>query len=142
MNQIEKMMKNPWGEWMREFSIPELVIRPLYGSGLPEVIKVDVKDCKTEYVLEAEIPGVSKDDVKIEVDGDSVTISAEVRQCQEEKKDEKLVKSERYYGAVSRTVQLDSEVLSDSASAKYENGVLTVHLPKSERSNGKVVPVQ
>lgn len=141
MNQIERMKSNPWTEWMREFSIPELVIRPLYGSGLPETIKVDVKDCKTEYVLEAEIPGVTKDDVKIEVDGDSVTISAEVRQCRDDKKDEKLVKSERYYGSVSRTIHLGSDVLSDMATAKYENGLLTVHLPKSERSNGKVVPV-
>lgn len=142
MNQIEKTKGSPWTEWMREFSIPELVIRPLYGSGIPEMIKVDVKDCKTEYVLEAEIPGVTKEDVEIEVDGDAVTISAEVRQCKDEKKDEKLVRSERYYGSVRRTVYLDSDVLSEAATAKYENGLLTVHLPKSERSNGKVVPVQ
>lgn len=142
MNQIEKMVKSPWGEWMREFSLPELVIRPLYGSGLPEMIKVDVKDSKTEYVLDAEIPGVSKDDIKIEVDGDAVTITAEIKQSQDERKDAKLVKSERYYGAVSRTVQLDSDVLSDMASAKYENGVLSVRLPKSHHSNGKLVPVQ
>ncbi len=142
MNQIEKMVKSPWGEWMREFSLPELVIRPLYGSGLPEMIKVDVKDSKTEYVLDAEIPGVSKDDIKIEVDGDAVTITAEIKQSQDERKDAKLVKSERYYGAVSRTVQLDSDVLSDMASAKYENGVLSVRLPKSQHSNGKLVPVQ
>ena len=142
MNQIEKMVKSPWGEWMREFSLPELVIRPLYGSGLPEMIKVDVKDSKTEYVLDAEIPGVSKDDIKIEVDGDAVTITAEIKQSQDERKDAKLVKSERHYGAVSRTVQLDSDVLSDMASAKYENGVLSVRLPKSQHSNGKLVPVQ
>lgn len=124
MNQIEIMVKNPWGEWIREFSLPELVIRPLYGSGLPESIKVDVKDNKTEFLLDAEIPGVSKDDIKIEVDGDAVTITAEIKQSQDETKDARLVKSERYYGSVSRTVQLDSDVVSDKASAKYENGVL------------------
>lgn len=142
MNQIEKMVKNPWGEWIREFSLPELVIRPLYGSGLPESIKVDVKDNKTEFLLDAEIPGVSKDDIKIEVDGDAVTITAEIKQSQDETKDARLVKSERYYGLVSRTVQLDSDVVSDMASAKYENGVLSVRLPKSQHSNGKLVTVQ
>lgn len=142
MNQIEKMVKNPWGEWIREFSLPELVIRPLYGSGLPESIKVDVKDNKTEFLLDAEIPGVSKDDIKIEVDGDAVTITAEIKQSQDETKDARLVKSERYYGLVSRTVQLDSDVVSDMASAKYENGVLSVRLPKSQHSYGKLVTVQ
>lgn len=142
MNHLEKVMKNPWSDLIREFSFPELVIRPLYGSGLPEMIRVDVRDCKNEFVVDAEIPGVSKDDIKIEIDGDTVTISAEVRQSQDEKKDDKVVRCERYFGSVSRTVQLDSEVQSDHASAKYDNGVLTIHLPKSENASGKLIPVQ
>jgi len=104
-------------------------------------IKLELAEKEDQYVVKAQIPGVDKDDIKVKIDGDTVSISAETRQRKEEKKDGKILKSEFHYGAASRSFSLDSEVDAAKASAKYENGILELTLPKRPGSTATTLAV-
>ena len=113
---------------------PGLYFRPLHGEPLPSPtqIKVDVKETDQGYTVQAEVPGVGKDDIHVSIDGNVVTLSAEVKQSDAQASNEKLLRSERYYGAVSRSFQLPADIDQDTAKARYDNGVLTLTLPKKK----------
>ncbi len=113
---------------------PELfrgVLQPARATG-PEAleIRVDVKESNGDYTVTAEIPGVKKEDIQVQIDGNRVSISAEVKRESEKKDGERVLRSERYYGAVARTFSLASDLDESKAAAKYESGVLTLTLPK------------
>jgi HSP20 family protein len=76
------------------------------------------------------VPGVSKDEIHVSLDGNVVTLRAEVKQEDRQGSDEKVLRSERYFGAVSRSFQLPMDIDQAQAKAKYDNGVLTLTLPK------------
>ena len=111
---------------------PGFYVRPLHGDNLPSPgqIKVDVKETEGGYTVLAEVPGVAKEDIHVSLDGNVVNLRAEVRQHDEKREGEKLLRSERYYGAVARSFQLPADVDPAQAKAKYDNGVLTLNLPK------------
>lgn len=129
---------NPWDDnaW-RNF------LRPLRGEGVeaPQ-IKLDVSESDTAYTVKAEIPGVRKEDIDVRIEGNQVSLSAEVNKQSEEKKDGRVIRSERYQGYVSRTFSLGANVDSGRASAKYENGVLELVLPKRESTEAKRLTVR
>ena len=102
-------------------------------------MKVDVSEADNSYQVKAEIPGVKKDDIHISVDGNLVSISAEVKKETEDKEGEKVIRSERYFGKVSRSFTLSSDVDADKVQAKYTDGLLNVTLPK--KSNGKKISI-
>lgn len=128
-------------EFFRDFS-PGYLIKPLHGDPLPAQIKVDIKETDKAYTVQAEIPGVGKDDIHVAVEGGVVTLSAEVKQQDAQTKDEKLLRSERYYGMVSRSFQLPREVDGAAASAKYDNGVLVLTLPKKTAAGSKRITIE
>ncbi|MEG0000164.1 MAG: Hsp20 family protein, partial [Comamonas sp.] len=107
---------------------PGFYIRPLHGDPLPSPsqIKVDVKENDAAYTVHAEVPGVAKEDIQVAIDGNVVSLRAEVTQKDEQTKDDKLLRSERFYGAVERSFQLPLEIDSAQAKARYDNGVLTL----------------
>lgn len=106
-------------------------MRPVRMEGAPEVqIKMDVKEDDKAYSVHAEIPGVKKDDIHVTIDGNQVAISAEVKNEKEVKEGEKVLRSERYYGKVSRAFTVAQDVDEAAAQAKYNNGVLELTLPK------------
>jgi HSP20 family protein len=111
---------------------PGFYVRPLHGDPLPSPaqIKVDVKETDKAYTVQAEVPGVSKDEIHVSVEGNVVTLRAEVKQEDSQGSDEKVLRSERYFGAVSRSFQLPMDIDQTQAKAKYDNGVLTLTLPK------------
>jgi HSP20 family protein len=111
---------------------PGFYVRPLHGDALPtpSQIKVDVKESDKAYTVQAEVPGVSKEDIHVSIEGNVVTLRAEVKQQDSQTKDEKVLRTERYYGAVARSFQLPSDIDQGNAKAKYDNGVLTLTLPK------------
>ena len=113
---------------------PAFYVRPLHGDALPDPskIKIDVKEDDAAYTVHAEIPGVAKDDIQVSVEGNVVSLRAEVQQKDEKKEGEKVLRSERYYGAVERSFQLPADVDAAQAKAKYDNGVLTLTLPKKQ----------
>ena len=104
-------------------------------------MKVDVKQDDKAYTVSADMPGVKKDDIHVQVDGNLVTIDAEVKKEKEEKKDERVVRSERYYGKLSRSFTLDTEVDETGVDAQYADGVLKLTLPKKAKSNAKKIAV-
>lgn len=105
--------------------------RPVRLEGQPEVqIKMDVKEDDKSYTVHADIPGVKKEDISVTVDGNQVSISAEVKQEKEVKDGEKLLRSERCYGKVTRSFALASDLDEGAAQAKYNDGVLELVLPK------------
>lgn len=114
------------------------LMRPVRMEGAPEVqIKVDVKEDDKSYVVHAEIPGVKKEDIHVTIDGNQVAISAEVKNEKEVKEGEKLLRSERYYGKVSRAFTLAQEVDEGASQAKYNDGVLELTLAKKAAAQAK-----
>jgi len=121
------------------FRLPRRLMR-----GLPEEpqIKMDVSEDDGSYRVKAEIPGVDKNDIKVSIDGNQVSISAEVKREKEEKKGETVIRSERYYGNQYRSFTLQSDIDEGKADAKYENGVLVLTLPKKAPSSAKQVAIK
>ena len=120
-------------DFFKDFA-PGFYVRPLHGDALPEpsLIKIDVKEDDAAYTVHAELPGVPKEDIHVSIDGNVVSLRAEVRQHDQKKDGEKLLRSERYYGSVARSFQLPVEVDAAQAKAKYDNGVLMLSLPKKQ----------
>ena len=108
---------------------------------LPADIRVDVSENDKEYLVSAEIPGAKKEDIRISIDGNYVSISAEVKKEQEEKHGRSLVR-ETYRGTVSRGFTLASDVDDKTAIAKLEDGVLRLTLPKREGSGTRTLKIQ
>ena len=117
---------------------PGFYVKPLHGDPLPTPaqIKIDVKESEKTYTVHAEVPGVTKEDIHVSLDGNVVTLRAEVKQQDTQSRDEKVLRSERYFGAVSRSFQLPVDIDQSQAKAKYDNGVLTLTLPKKTKSGG------
>ena len=106
-------------------------LRPVFQSQeIEPQIKLDVSEEDTAYSVKAEIPGVKKEDIHVSIDGNRISISAEMQQEKEEKKGKKVIRNERYYGKVSRSFSLDQDVDQGAAQAKYNDGVLELTLPK------------
>jgi len=104
-------------------------------------IKVDVHEGDGSYTVKAEIPGVRKEDIDVRVDGKMLTISAEVKKDTEEKKNGRILRSERQYGFASRSLMLGSDVENGRAEARYENGVLDLRLPKKAGGTSQKVAI-
>lgn len=93
-------------------------------------IRMDVKEQEDAYQVHAELPGVKKEDIHVTVDGNQVSISAEVKQIKETKEGERVLRSERYFGKVSRSFQLGQDIDDSKAIARFNDGVLELTLPK------------
>jgi len=108
------------------------MMRPFFreAMAIEPQIKMDVKEADGKYVVNAEIPGVDKDDIHVAIDGNRVSISAEVKQQKEVKEGERVIRGERSYGMASRSFTLADEIDQSKAEAKYSNGVLELTLPK------------
>jgi len=118
-------------------------MRPVRFEGQPDVqIKMDVSEDDKAYTVHAEIPGVSKEDIHVTIDGNQVAISAEIKNEKEVKEGEKVLRSERYYGKVSRAFTLGQDVDEATAQAKYDNGVLELRLPKQIAAKAKRLNIQ
>lgn len=118
-------------------------MRPVRFEGQPDVqIKLDVHEDDKAYAVHADIPGVSKEDIHVTIDGNQVSISAEVKKEKEVKEGEKVLRSERYFGKVSRAFTLAQDVDEATADAKYKDGVLELRLPKRATNQSKKLTIQ
>ena len=114
------------------------LMRPVRMEGSNDVqIKLDVKENEKSYMVHAEIPGVKKDDILVTIEGNQVAISTEVKSEKDVKDGDKLLRSERYYGKVSRAFTLAQDVDDALSTAKYTNGVLELTLPKKATALSK-----
>ncbi len=123
---------------------PNLYVRPLHGEGLPQPqqIKINVSEKDDTYYVSAEIPGVAKENIDLTVSGEVVTISAELNQHDEQREGDKVLRSERYSGSMSRSFQLPEQVNTDAVEASYENGVLKLVLPKLANVHSKKIAIK
>jgi HSP20 family protein len=128
-------------ELFRDFN-PGYFIKPLHGDSLPSQIRVDVKENPNEYVIHAEIPGAGKENIHILIDGSVVTIRAEVSQVDSQNQEDKPLRSERYFGEVSRSFQLPVDIDESTSKANYENGVLTLKLQKKQKQAGQRLTIE
>lgn len=118
-------------------------MRPVRFEGAQDVqTKLDVSEDSKAYTVHAEIPGVKKEDINVTIDGGQVAISAEVKKTKEVKEGEKVIRSERYYGKVSRSFALAQDVDESAAEAKYSDGVLTLTLPKLTTARSKSLTIK
>jgi HSP20 family protein len=104
-------------------------------------IKMDVSESDDAYSVKAEIPGVKKEDISVDVDGNVVSISAELKR-ESEQKSGKSLRTERYYGAQSRSFSLAHDIDSAKVDAKYADGILSLTLPKLAGKASKQVTVK
>ena len=115
-------------------------VRPVDFNGAPAQtpsIKMDVQEQGDSYLVHAELPGVKKEDIHVVVEGNLVSISAEVKQEKETKEGDRELRSERYFGKVSRSFQLEQDLDDTKAAAKFNDGVLELTLPKRIASPSK-----
>ena len=127
----ELEMFAPWNRfrrWMQE--VP----------GEP-VMKLDVVEDEKAFMVKADLPGVKKEDISVEVEGNQVSITAETRRETEEKKGETVVHSERYFGRQSRSFILSSDIDRDNVQAKFTDGVLELTLPKTAAGKAQRITI-
>lgn len=105
-------------------------------------IRVDIKDRGNDYLVEAEVPGFSKDEISVEVFEDRLTISAKKEELTDEK-NENYLRKERNYQTVTRSFTIP-DIVSERATAKFENGLLSIVLPKKDESQrrGREINIQ
>ncbi len=111
-----------------------------YSVGNP--IKADIRETEKEYIIDAEMPGIKKEDIKLELRDDTLTIAVE--QNEEVREDtENYIRRERRYGSFSRSFYVEN-IKQDEVTAKYDNGILTIKIPKdhNKKSKGNRIEIQ
>ena len=132
-NPLEDFFKDfGQGFWMKPVAFPEEVQLQM---------KIDIKENDKSFIVKADLPGVKKEDIQIDIDDDQVSLRAELRQEKEEKSADKVVYSERSYGLVSRSFTLPTDVDAKGAKAEYKDGVLSLMLPKKSNGSAKRIAV-
>lgn len=128
--------------------VPEMFRRFMQPMGFSSEqmrdIRLDLTENDKDYVVRAEIPGAKKEDIRIDVDGNRVSISAETHKEREQKSDTdgRVLLRETYSGSVSRSFSLAHDVDEATSTAKLEDGVLTLTLPKRTGSSNRRIAVQ
>ena len=115
-----------------------------FESELPQMkMRIDVTENDQAYTVKADIPGVKKEDISVRVDGNVVQIDAETKSEKETRGDgDKVLRSERHYGAISRTFSLGQDIDEAKVQARYVDGVLTLELPKKAPADARKITVQ
>lgn len=125
VEEMERMFEDFWMPRWKKFGL------------IPKVFEetreplINMVDNGKEFEITAELPGIPKENISIEVNNDSIEIKAEVKK-EEEKKEKSYIKMERAYSSFFRVLQFPEEVLAEKTKAKFENGILKVILPKKE----------
>ena len=115
--------------------------RPLTLRDGWSALAIDMYQTDNEIVVKASLPGVKADEVQINITGEILTIKGETKQV-EEKKEKAWHMREQRWGTFERAVALPTEVVSDKAKAEFENGILTITLPKAEEVKPKVINIK
>lgn len=119
------------------------VVRPFGSGALTDggSLAVDIIDGKDDVIVKASVPGIKPDDIDITLTGDMLTIKGEFKS--EQKSEEgSYLRQERRYGSFERSLSLPAPIVADKAKAEFENGVLTLTLPKSEAAKPKAIKVK
>jgi HSP20 family protein len=121
----------------RVFEQPDFAISDFSSGWTPAV---DVIDNKDKLIIKAELPGFKREDLEVSLHENNLVISGQ-RQCEDEKREGEFYRCERYYGKFHRSIPLPGAVDSSKIEAQYRDGVLSVRLPKSEKSKPKQIEI-
>ena len=122
----------------------ESFVRPWAGWMMPagaETLAVDMYETDDAIIVKTAIPGVKPEDLDISIAGDTLTIRGETK-AEEEVKEEDYIRRERRYGAFCRSLTIPVPIVADEAEAEFENGILTLTLPKAEEIRPKTIKVK
>ena len=109
------------------------MMRPLYGKHAQNMMKTDVRETDNSYEMDIDLPGFKKDEIKVELDNGYLSISAaKGLDKDEEKKDGKYIRRERYAGAMNRTFYVGDNLTQQDIQAKFEDGILKISVPKKD----------
>ena len=123
--------ENLFDDWMN-FSFPD-IDKTLYGKHEKNMMKTDVKDTGNGYEIAVDLPGFKKEDLSLQLNNGYLTISASKGLNKDETdKNGKYIRRERYSGSMSRSFYVGSHVTEQDIHAKYENGILTLDIPKED----------
>jgi HSP20 family protein len=120
--------------------VDDAFVRGMPSGGLAG-LAIDMYQTDDDVIVKAAIPGMKADDIQISVTGDVLTLSGEYKQSRDEEKANYLLREQRY-GSFSRNLQLPTSVVADKAKAEFENGILTLTLPKAEAAKPKSITVK
>ncbi len=129
-SEIGGFFEAPLSEWAADLRVPN-------GS----TPALDLREDKDSFILSVELPGLKKEDIHISLQEDMVSISGE-RKSEKKFENAEVYRAERFVGQFQRTVVLPAPVASDQVKAQYQDGVLTVTLPKTEEARPKRIDVQ
>jgi HSP20 family protein len=131
------------GDVFEDFDrIVDSFLRPTFATTINFQPSCDVNETKDHYLVSFDMPGVKKEDIKIEVQGNQLVISGERQREVNEENGEATLHHERMYGRFERTFTLPATIAADKIEAHYENGVLNVALPKAETAKGRTIQIQ
>jgi HSP20 family protein len=112
------------------------------GPPTPVMIKMDVTESENAYLIHSEMAGVKKEDIDVAIEGNQVTITAEVKQPREKKEGDRVLRNERYFGNIYRSFTLPAELDESTSVATYDNGVLELKLAKKAAVAGKRLAIR
>ncbi|HUI98983.1 MAG TPA: Hsp20/alpha crystallin family protein [Usitatibacter sp.] len=133
---------DPFRDFESFFPMPRAMRRWMTEMPAEPSIKLDVTEDDKAYHVKAELPGVKKEDIDVEIEGNQVSLAAEVKKESEKKEGETVVHSERYYGRQYRSFTLDKDIDRNKVEAKFDNGILEMTLPKNGGKSGQRIEVQ
>lgn len=108
----------------------------------PVVIKMDVTETENGYLIHSEMPGVKKEDIDVAIEGNQVTITAEVKREWESKEGDRMLRNERYFGNIYRGFTLPAELDESACDATYQNGILELKLVRKAAAPGKRLAIR
>lgn len=108
-------------------------------------MKTDIKEKKDKYIIDMDLPGYEKENIKIEINNGYLIVNAKISHHEDEKEEGKYVKKERFVGECSRSFYVGEEVKEDDIKASFKNGTLKIEVPKKEESKNipekKYIPI-
>lgn len=110
----------------------EMFEDPFFTEHESKIMKTDIKEKKDKYLIDVELPGYEKENIKMEVEDGYLTVHAEIDSNKEEKEEGKFVRRERYVGSCSRSFYVGTEIQAEDIKASFKNGMLKIEVPKKE----------
>jgi HSP20 family protein len=136
------MSRNPFDDIERMFDRMSNRLEPFDEGAFQGSVAVDIEETDDAYVVTADLPGFDRDDIDVELAGDRLTLSATHTTEGSDEDEGRYLRRERRQQSVSRSVRLPEPVDEDATEAEYNNGVLTVTLPKeAEGDSGHDIPI-
>lgn len=132
---------DPFDDLFRGFFVRPVDFNQNNPQPMPS-ITMDVREQGDSYLVHAELPGIKKEDIHVIVDGSQVSISAELKQENEVKEGERVLRSERRFGKVSRSFQLGQDIDDSKAVARFNDGVLELTLPKRAATQNRRLSIE